>query len=87
MATWRLFNADKSAKSSWLDQINQASSATVQKEMVTLLAEINYQLYLTRQQEERMLLTNTMLLLMNAHSTQPNISALTSMNPNSAPSS
>ena len=65
MATWRLFNADKSAKSSWLDQINQASSATVQKEMVTLLAEINYQLYLTRQQEERMLLTSSMLLLQN----------------------
>lgn len=65
MATWRLFNADKSAKSSWLDQINQASSATVQKEMVTLLAEINYQLYLSRQQDERMLLTSTILLLQN----------------------
>ncbi len=55
----------------WLCQINTASEATVQKEMAVLLAEINYQLYLTRQQQERLLLTNTMLLLMNSRTAQP----------------
>ena len=76
MATWRLFNTDKSTKTQWLEKINNASSASVQKEMVTLLAEINYQLYLTRQQEERLLLTNSMLLLLNARSIQPNPNTL-----------
>jgi intracellular multiplication protein IcmX len=82
MATWRLFNPDKSAKTTWLNQINQASSATVEKEMVTLLAEINYQLYLNRQQEERLLLTNTLLLLQNARSSQPTASSLSASNAN-----
>lgn len=76
MATWRLFNPDQSAKTPWLSQINKASSATVEKEMVTLLAEINYQLYLNRQQEERLLLTNTLLLLQNARASQPTASSL-----------
>lgn len=77
MATWRLFNPDQSSSSpSWLQQINQASPATVQKEMVTLLAEINYQLYLNRQQEERLLLTNSLLLLQNARASQPTASSL-----------
>lgn len=71
MATWRLYTPGGNANTQWLNQINQASSATVQKEMVTLLAEINYQLYLTRQQQERLLLTNTMLLLLSARSSQP----------------
>ena len=78
MATWRLYNpADTDpSKKQWLDKINDASSATLQKEMVTLLAEINYQLYLNRQQEERLLLTNTMLLLQNARASQPTASSL-----------
>jgi intracellular multiplication protein IcmX len=75
MATWRLFNPAPSAKP-WLAQINNASSATVQKEMVTLLAEINYQLYLNRQQEERLLLTNTMLLLQTAKQAAPSADKL-----------
>ena len=67
MATWRLYNPKDGAKNQqWLNQINEASSATIQKEMVTLLTEINYQLYLSRQQQERLLLTNTMILLLNA---------------------
>jgi intracellular multiplication protein IcmX len=80
MATWRLFNPDQSAKTTWLSQINKASSATVEKEMVTLLAEINYQLYLNRQQEERLLLTNTLLLLQNARANQPTASSLAPAN-------
>ncbi|KTD25569.1 MULTISPECIES: type IVB secretion system protein IcmX [Legionella] len=71
MATWRLYNTDSSPNTQWVSQINNASAATVQKEMAILLAEINYQLYLTRQQQERLLLTNTMLLIQNARATQP----------------
>jgi intracellular multiplication protein IcmX len=71
MATRRLFNPDQSENTQWLTQINQASAATIQKEMVALLAEINYQLYLSRQQQERILLTNTMLLIQHARSNPP----------------
>ncbi len=78
MATWRLYTPGGSANTSWLNQVNQASPATVQKEMVTLLAEINYQMYLTRQQEERLLLTNTMLLLLSSRSGQPSAPTLQS---------
>jgi intracellular multiplication protein IcmX len=66
MATRRLYNPDQSENTQWLAQINLASAATVQKEIAGLLAEINYQLYLSRQQQERILLTNTILLLQNA---------------------
>lgn len=76
MATWRLYNPDQSANQQWVAQMNQASAATVQKEIATLLAEINYQLYLTRQQEERILLTNTMILIQNSHSGQPDATQL-----------
>lgn len=77
MATWRLYTPTNPSSNSqntqqWVAQINQASSATVQKEIAILLAEINYQLYLTRQQQERLLLTQSMLLLQNAKSAQPN---------------
>ena len=71
MATWRLYTPGGSANNNWLEQINKAPSATVQKEMVTLLAEINYQLYLSRQQQERLLLTETMILLQNTRAGQP----------------
>ena len=70
MATWRLFNSDGS-NSPWLSQINEAPAATVNKEMVTLLAEINYQLYLSRQLQERQLLTNTILLLESGRTALP----------------
>ncbi len=71
MATHRLFNPDLSANKQWVNDINNASSATVQKEMAVLLAEINYQLYLNRQQEERLLLTNTILLMQSASTIRP----------------
>ncbi len=74
MATWRLYNPDQSTNTQWLAQINQASNATVQKEIAGLLAEINYQLYLSRQQQERILLTNSMILLQYMHGTQPSLS-------------
>lgn len=72
MATWRIYNSDPKAPSQWLNQINNASPATVQKEIAALLAEINYQMYLNRQQEERILLTNTILLFQNSRMGQPN---------------
>lgn len=55
----------------WIDQINAASSATVQKEIATLLAEINYQMYLDRQVQERILLTNTIMLIQNTSAAKP----------------
>ncbi len=65
MATRRIYNPAAVATDSpqWLAQINTASPASVQKEMAILLSEINYQLYLNRQQDERLLLTNSLLLI------------------------
>ncbi len=60
MATHRLTD------SKWLQGINSASTTTVQKEIAVLLAEINYQMYLNRQQEERMLLTQSIMQLQSA---------------------
>jgi intracellular multiplication protein IcmX len=75
MASWRITpGAFSDTGENWLDQINQASTATTQKEIAVLLAEINYQLYLSRQLEERILLTNTMLLVQSNKFAQPNAS-------------
>lgn len=87
MATWRLFNpssnpqnnpsgasttgAGTSSTTQWMNQINNASTATVEKEIAILLAEINYQMYLDRQIQERLLLTNSILLLQNTRLAQP----------------
>lgn len=69
MATRRLYDPQqKEAKDQWISRINNASPSTVQKEIAILLAEMNYQLYLNRQQGERLLLTNSILLLQNARS-------------------
>ncbi|MDF1827276.1 MAG: type IV secretion protein IcmX [Legionellaceae bacterium] len=65
MATRRLYDPANKDKKQWVDQINEASSATVEKEIAILLAEMNYQLYLSRQQEERTLLTLSMMLMQN----------------------
>jgi intracellular multiplication protein IcmX len=74
MSSWRLNNPNLAADQQWLNKINKASSATVQKEMAILLAEINYQLYLTRQQQERLLLTESMLLIQSMQAAQPDSS-------------
>lgn len=77
MAAWRLKEvSDESGQTpnqQWLKQINEASSATVQKEIAVLLAEINYQMYLSRQQQERLLLTNTMILMQNMKDKEPSL--------------
>ena len=72
MATWRLFNPDLSKNNQWTKQLDTASSATVQKEIATLLAEISYQMYLDRQIQERILLTNSIMLIQNTRAGQPN---------------
>lgn len=71
MATWRLYNPDQSQNKQWINQINNASQATVEKEIAILLAEMNYQLYLSRQLQERMLLTHTVMLMQNIKMSQP----------------
>ena len=76
---WRLANGGDSTTEQWVQKINTASSATVQKEIAILLSEINYQLYLDRQIQERMLLTNSVSLLQATKASQPN-SDLTNQN-------
>ena len=76
MATRRLFIPDANGNSTtpnvqWTEELKTASSATIQKEIAVLLAEINYQMYLDRQLQERMLLTNTILLMQNLKASQP----------------
>lgn len=75
MATWRLFSpskGDNQAQSKqWVEQLDTASSATVQKEIAVLLAEINYQMYLDRQIQERLLLTNSIMLMQSLNAHQP----------------
>jgi intracellular multiplication protein IcmX len=69
MATSRIYapNSSGDQAAQWIQQINAASPATVEKEIAILLAEINYQLYLNRQQEERLLLTQSMMLLQSVN--------------------
>lgn len=81
MATWRLYKLNSNGSGSaeknqqWLDKINNGSAATVQKEMAVLLAEINYQMYLSRQQQERILLTNSINMMLTNASTAPALSS------------
>ena len=72
MATWRLYSPTASTGEQWVDQINKASAATTQKEIAILLSEINYQLYLTRQVQERLLLTNSLIAVQSLSTNQPN---------------
>lgn len=69
MASWRLFTASKSKEDpettpnqQWINNLGKASPATVQVEIAQLLAEMNYQLYLNRQIQERILMTNNVIL-------------------------
>ncbi|MCH9716017.1 MAG: type IV secretion protein IcmX [Gammaproteobacteria bacterium] len=66
MATRRLYNPSKKDSGDtkqWIDNINDASTATVQKEMAILLSEMNYQMYLNRMQNERILSTLSVMLM------------------------
>jgi intracellular multiplication protein IcmX len=76
MATYRLYNPNidpnnlnnttDSQNKPWQQMINEASPARVQKETAILLAEINYQLYLMRKQQDKLILTNSVMLLQSA---------------------
>lgn len=71
MATRRIYTPGVDMDKQWINKINTATEATVQKEIAVLLAEINYQLYLGRQQDERLLMTNSIMLLQNRVSPDP----------------
>ncbi len=55
----------------WINSLNNAPPAVVEKEIAILLAEINYQLYLDRQLHERLLMTNSILLLQSVRTGAP----------------
>ncbi|MBI2785072.1 MAG: phosphoesterase [Legionella longbeachae] len=80
MATKRLLspNGSSPGNTEWIKQLQTASPATVEKEIAILLAEINYQMYLDRQLNERLLLTNSIQLLQNLHTNEPSTTDLTS---------
>ncbi len=65
LATKRLTNGAKDGtprkKSKWMDEINHASSLDVQRQMAILLAEMNYQMYQSRMDQERMLMVLAVL--------------------------
>ena len=73
MATKRLYDPAKEAGSQWVDKINAASTATVQKEMAILLSELNYQLYLMNQKQDRLLLTESILLMQSTRGQLPTL--------------
>lgn len=71
MATWRLYDPNKQNTDQWVQKINSSSAATVQKEVAILLSEISYQMYLSRQEQERLLLTESMVMMQLLSSGKP----------------
>lgn len=72
MATYRIFNPNSTAGKSgesretpWMKRLNKASGAAIQRQMAILLAEINYQLFLNRKEQERILVTLSAMQLAN----------------------
>lgn len=68
MATYRLFNSSSTSTvttTDWQVKLATASSAEIQRQMAVLLAEINYQLFLNRKEQERILLTLSAMQLSN----------------------
>ena len=63
LATGRLYNPSLQSNNQWINQINNASSATVNKEIAATLADILYMLYILHQDNERQLLTTTTAML------------------------
>jgi intracellular multiplication protein IcmX len=78
MATWRLFTSSGQAEQDkpnqkWIKELGKAEPGTVQIEIAQLLAEINYQMYLDRQIQERILLANSILLIQNLKMNPPRL--------------
>ncbi len=91
MFTRRLFNNTPSQGSvpdnTWINDMNQASPIVLQREMLMLLAEINYQLYLERMQNEKILLTVAAIQLGGTASSAPTIAqSLSALTANSTTS-
>ncbi len=72
MATWRQYDPSKQSSDQWAQKINTASAATVQKESAILLSDISMQLYKLQQIQERILLTNSVILLQSLSQNKPN---------------
>jgi intracellular multiplication protein IcmX len=68
LATRRLYDPNVNSNNQWINQINQASNATVNKEIATTLADILYMLYVLHQDNERQLLTSSTQLMTYTHS-------------------
>ena len=78
LATHRLFNPGSedlstSTPSQWLTDMKTAAPGEVDKQMLFLLAEINYQLYLDRKQNERLLLAITAMQMQGAATRGPTL--------------
>jgi intracellular multiplication protein IcmX len=67
LATRRLYDPSASADKQWISQLDNASSATVNKEIAATMADILYMLYVLHQDNERQLLTNSAMLINSAH--------------------
>ena len=69
MATHRLFNpnSDKQnpTETKWVKDLSKAKMPDIQRQMAMLLAEINYQLFLNRKEQERILVTLSAMQLAN----------------------
>jgi intracellular multiplication protein IcmX len=63
-----------STENKWLTDMEKAPSVVIQREMLYLLSEINYQMYLDRQQNEKILLTLTAMQLQIANTSRTGIS-------------
>ncbi len=71
LATSRLFpKGDNGKESNWMAQIKTASPADVQRQMAILLAEMNYQLYQNRMNQERMLMVLSVMQLQSLGSSR-----------------
>lgn len=79
MATWRINSPGIPSGKQWVDQINNASAATTQKEMAIILSELNYQMHLNNQLLERILLTNSVIAVNSLTTNQPNSIATTTV--------
>jgi hypothetical protein len=71
----RRIKRDKSGKNWWRDSMEKARPEAVQKEVAYLLAEMNYQLYLNRRMNEKILATLTGVAAGTMRSSNPEIIA------------
>jgi intracellular multiplication protein IcmX len=83
MATWRLYNPEQQSSDQWATKISTASPATIQKEMAVMMSEMLYEMHLARKDNERILLTESMILMEMLASRKPNTDLPGDVEPNS----